>query len=321
MIDPLQSLVFQYKLPNFEQAAYQAAVDELIGAFEEQRGFAISPGNKRRVGIKVYTNSGPGIATPVALVEAVIDSLIDRGYRRDEFFIIDLDEQHLRDAGYLPAISTQGETYNGIPVYVLESEQHYDPIWYYDNPLPSYTLNRRGALNLSIFDEERREVTPEDRKSFLPVPLLLEVDFWVNLPMVMDHPALGISGAMTNPTLWSVSNNKRFFMNPANAPAAVAEIAAIPELKEGWVFTLMTMQTYQFIGGPLFNSLYTKSEPLLYLSTNPVILDYYALEWVNAARREHGFDMVPQEQPLFYYAETLGLGRWQPELISIQTLE
>lgn len=320
-LDPMRALVWKYDLEAFTAPAYHDGVEALISAFEAERGYPIEPGSKRRVGLKVYTNSGPGIATPIPLVEAVVAALLERGYRKDELFIIDLDESHLREAGFLPAVSTQGDTFGGIPVYVLETGSYYDPNWFYDNPLPAHTMHRRDSFDsLGLFDSPEEARTPEDRKSFLPVPLLLDVDFWINLPMVLDHPALGISGALTNPTLWSVSNNKRFFMNPANAPAATAEIAAIPELQEGWIFTIMTLETYQFIGGPLFNSLYTKSRPELLLSRNAVILDYFALRLLNAARREHGFDMVLQEQPLFYYAETLGLGRWNPDLVTVREL-
>lgn len=318
--NPLNQILWEYRLKGFSREAYQTAVSKLFESFETERGYKMSPGEKRSVGLKVYTNSGPGISTPIPLVQAVIGELLNRGYRREDLFIVDLEEANLRNAGYIPALSERRKTFEGVSVYALDTGEYYDSAWYYDNPLPSDRLENqmRGANNLYDLEEVDtllKRYTARDRKSYLPVPLLLDVDFWINLPMAMDHPSLGISGALANPTIWNISNNRRFLLNPATAPAAVTEIAAIPELKEKWIFTMLTLERYQFIGGPKFRSLYTRTEPRLLLSTNPVVLDFLMLEKINRARRDNGFDMLLQEQPLFYYAETLGLGKFDPEEI------
>ena len=142
----------------------------------------------------------------------------------------------------------------------------------------------------------------------LATPLFLEADFWINLPVYTDHPTLGINGALVNATLWNASNTARFFRSPANAPAAVAEMSAIPELRQTWVFTLASLQHYQFVGGPFFNSLYTVSEPLLWLSNDPVMLDSLVRDRINGHRKKQGFDPVDEEIRTLEFAETLGVG-------------
>lgn len=301
------SFVWKYQLNDFSEAAYQQAVEALFRAWEQTNN--LKPGAKGKVGLKVYTNSGPGLATPVALVRSVIDALLKRGWQRKNIFILDLNERLLRESGFLPKLSQGGSDFDGVPVYALESEQYFDPKWYYESPLPSSEL----PFFPSEITSQTAAILDEDRKSFLPVPLLLEVDLWINLPVVTDHPALGISGALANATVWNISNYRRFLQNPANAPVAVAEMAAIPELKRGWAFTLLTLERYQYIGGPAFNFLYTRSEPLLLLSTNPVALDYSMYSKINEDRVENRFQPIQPEPLWLNYSQTLGLGDYKTE--------
>src|SRR6185436_15974993 len=91
-------------------------------------------------------------------------------------------------------------------------------------------------------------------------------------------------------------------------PAAVAEMSAIPELRETWMFTLASLEHYQFIGGPFFNSLYSASEPLLWLSTDPVMMDALVRDRINSWRKKQGFEPVDEEIRTLEFAETLGVG-------------
>jgi len=258
------------------------------------------------VGLKIYADSGPGIATPIPLVKAVISALERRGFEHSNIFLVGLNALRLRMTGYLPSLVSGETPFRGNPVYVLESNRYYDPVWFYDSPLPQRfdpifaQQQTRGVPNTSTKDE--------DRKSFLATPLFLDADFWINLPVYTDHPTLGINGALVNATLWNASNTARFFRSPGNAPAAVAEMSAIPELRETWMFTLASLERFQFIGGPFFNSLYTASEPRLWLSTDPVMLDALVRDRFNALRKQSGFGPIDEEIRTLEFAETLGVG-------------
>lgn len=302
---PLQP-VWEAKLASFDDAAYAAQVEALFVKFEKSTGHLLKPGAKKKVGLKIYTDSGAGLATPVPLVRAVIAALERRGFQQDKIFLVGLNQLRLRMTGYLPSLVTGDGPFKNHQIYVLESGKFYDPVWFYDSPLPS----RFDPIfaEKSVEGVEANTTVEQDRKSFLATPLFLDADYWINLPVFTDHPTLGVNGALVNATLWNASNTARFFRSPANAPAAVAEMSAIPELRATWVFTLASLERYQFIGGPYFNSLYTISEPLLWLSTDPVFIDSLILDRMNEWRAKTGFKPVSDEIRTLDFAEQLGVG-------------
>ncbi|MCU0793558.1 MAG: DUF362 domain-containing protein [Opitutaceae bacterium] len=298
---------------------YADAVEKLIRRFEAQVGRELTPGDKGRVGLKLYAESGPGLATPQPLVRAVIEALMRRGYARENIFLVGLNQLRLRLTGYLPTDPRLAPPFAGHPFYVLESGRYYDPVWFYDSPLPSrfdpilsgrqdrapdFDLDR-----LAPADPDAKLDLDADRKSFLATPLFLDADFWINLPVYTDHEALGVNGALVNATLWNASNTSRFFRSTRSAPAAVAEMAAVPELRQTWAFTLASLEQWQFVGGPSYNALYTRGEPRLWLGMDPVRMDALMLERINRARREAGFQPVADEIRTLEFAETLGVGK------------
>jgi len=85
-------------------------------------------------------------------------------------------------------------------------------------------------------------------------------------------------------------------------------MGAIPELRETWLFSIASLEHYQFIGGPFFNSLYTVSEPVLWLSSDPVLLDTLMLDRLNTWRVKNRFEPISEEIRTLEFAEILGVG-------------
>ena len=73
-------------------------------------------------------------------------------------------------------------------------------------------------------------------------------------------------------------------------------------------FTIASLEHFQFIGGPFFNSPYTASEPIIWLSNDPVMMDSLARDRINAHRKKEGFEPVDEEIRTLEFAETLGCG-------------
>jgi hypothetical protein len=298
--------VWETSLQNFDQLIYEREVERLIVQFESSTGRVLSPGPKGKVGLKIYADSGAGLATPHALVQSVIKALERRGFEKKSIFLVGLNQLRLRITGFLPSLVTGQSAYEGHPVFVLESGRFFDPLWFYDSPLPTRFDPILAEKQIEGVSGETN--LDQDRKSFLATPLFLEADFWINLPVYTDHSILGVNGALVNATLWNASNTARFFRSPANAPAAVAEMSAIPELRATWLFSIASLERYQFIGGPYFNSLYTVSEPRLWLSADPVAMDSLALQKINHWRKRTGFQPITDEIRTLEFAEILAVG-------------
>lgn len=307
---PLAGAVFWFDQPlsDFSDSAYQEVVRDLLEKYTERHPGRLEPGPTGVVALKVYTASGPGLATPHSLVRALIEDLEKRGFPRSSQRIVDLRASSLRESGFLPPLSVGGSTFHGVPVIALEEGHHFEAEWFYESPLPPRRSALPGRSLGADFDLEE-EARGDDRKSYLPTNLLFDVDFWINLPVAVDHPHLGLSGTLVNGTLWNASNTFRFFRSRSTGPIAIANMAAIPELREGWRLNIVSLERAQFIGGPQFNSLYTIAEPRIIASDDPVALDSSLIEHLNKARLKAGFRLIPGNLPYLLYAEQLDLGQ------------
>lgn len=317
---PFHGLIWQTPLADSSDDAHRISVARILHSFEQTTGRSLAPGSRGRAAIKVYANSGPGLQTPPALTRAVIHELLKRGFGRDQLMIIDAREDMLRAAGYLPPLSrmrVEGPYFDGVHVFALDEGSLLSPIWYYESPLPREFTSPIGRMLL----RPTREVDPtEARRSYLPSKLLTEVDFWINLPVACHHPAMEMSGAMVNASLWNITNNTRFFSSPANAPVAIAEIAAIPEILDTWALNIVSLMAFQYIGGPAFNANYTDSLPQLWASVDPVILDVALTGLLNSSRRRNGFRPLSSVPEFVELAVQLGVGFGLPAQARIQPL-
>lgn len=309
--DP-RAFFFEGQPEDFSESAYAKTVEAMLSAYERDTARTLKPGRLGKVALKLYTASGPGLATPKPLTDAVVAALERRGFKREKILLVDQQDIRLRESGYLPVVHDGVATYKGSPVLALDSGKYFDPKpdskWTYpESKLPSKDY-LRSAEDFEYKPDRRDTVSP------LPMPLLFDVDFWINLPVACDNPTIGVSGALANATLLNIGNARRFWDNPANAQKAVVEIAAIPEMKEKMELTLLSLEKYQFLGGPKFDAAFTVSEKRLWLSANPVILDYLMWRRFNDGRTRIKVDPISPEPAMFLSANSgeIRLGSCRP---------
>lgn len=271
-------------------------MEALFLAYEKEVAKSIQPGAKHKVGLKLYTDSGPGLCTPHNLVRATILSLKKRGYLEKDIFILDQSEHKIRESKFLPPNSVGGNSFENVPIYALDSGRYFNPEWFYISPLP------RKIFTVKLNPND------DDLNSMLPVTLFHDCDFWINLPMVSSHEATGVSGSVANATLFNISNADRYFDNPHHAQLAMAEIAAIPELRESLAFNILCLEDYQSVAGSMYNAHYCGSEPLIWLSTNMVALDYKMYEKINKLRKQQKLHPIEPMPPFLDYCKQLKIG-------------
>lgn len=297
----LNQLVWQKELGDFSDEEYKVAVHHILSEIEKKEPGKFALGQYRKVGLKVSTQLGAGLCTPPALTRAVISYLETRGFTREDIFIIDQEERRLREARYLPLLSTGRTDFEGVQVYALSDGKYFANNWFYDSPLPA----PNNAIDILFANESMIDEGDQQRKSFLAAPLLFGVDFWINLPVAFDSGSLQVRGAAVNSSLHLINNAERFYKSSINGAVAVAEINAIPELHQKLAVNLLSLERYLYIGGPIFDANYAASEALLLGSTNPIAIDFIVWEKINKQRRKHRFPALAGEPEYFSLIEKL----------------
>lgn len=285
---------------------YLYFLKKLILEAEKKGGPYLSPSRFPEIAIKVKTKHAPGHQVRPELLDAMLVILTERGFRSDQIFIVDRDQESLIRAGFFSTGASNG-FYDKYRVFSSSSNVYFDQDWFHDSPMPP-TIHDRSRFFLE-FPKNRIKRLEEERKSYLPSILFLKDMFWINLSVATDHINLGIDGASSNITTGAISNYQRFLEKPTLAPAAVTEILAIPEIWEKRTYSILDLSQYQFANGGQFDAEFLVSEPVLLLSENPISIDYTALNVFKKTRKKNGFiDRQKSELLLFKYAKELGLG-------------
>ena len=305
-------LLIEQGLGGFADKDYAVAVENTLTEFESRTGIPLRPGDRGRCGLKLTSENGLGLATPKPLVRAVAAALMRRGFAPGAITLCDAKTGGLRQAGFLPPLSTQEPSFEGHPVIAWDS---FASVWANEPQLryENQVLPQRGSQDTPWGD---------GRVSVLPKTLIAEVDFWISLPVLSDSKSLGVHGAMAAASLGNMVNAERFLENPFNATKAAVEVCAIPSLAKRHVLTILSLERYQVLGGPSFDANWCRSEKTLLSSANPVIIDYIGLQKINAGRAAEGIETIYPEPPIFSAANAgeIRLGTCRPADITLVRL-
>ena len=153
----------------------------------------------------------------------------------------------------------------------------------------------------------------------LPACLFKKGVHWINLAVAKDDRFLAIDGAVSNLSLHSCTNTRRFLEDPLIGSAAAVEILGIPEFWEKRLFSIIDLSTFQVASGSKFDAEFIFREDALLIGQNPLALDYYGIDYLSAKRKILGLkDRRSDELLLFKFGRELGM--MDPQLAEIRDL-
>lgn len=291
------------------------------------------------VGIKIDTAGGVGLSTRRELVAAMVDGLIAAGVPGNKIIIWDKFGDQMRPAGWIP-IGPGARTPAIVSVVPGAS---FDPKVFYVNeilgrliwgdlqfrgtrPTAADLMNatRRAvqAANPGVGDDDGASPaapSPDQtsNKSFYTTLITQTCTKIINVPVLSDSPATGLSGCLSTLAMGSVDNTRRLSAEPSWGDPGVPEILDKDFMRKKVILHVLDAFVAQYAGGPKFNPVFTQSIGALYLSQDPVAIDTLVLKRIERWRQENQIDLLGKQASHVATAATYGLGEGDVKKIKV----
>ena len=233
------------------------------------------------VGLKVNPVGRALASTNFALVQAVVTGLQSAGVRAPDIVVFDRYRKEFVDAGFpdhLPA-----------DVRWDAACADYDEV---QLDLDGYDRDVFRELDLVGGDQDPKD--DRVRRSHVCRIVSQQVNKIVNLPVLKDHAAAGVTLALKNLSHGLVNNVRRSHF-PAERNAVgifIPAIVSLPVIRSKVVLNVLDGTRAVFDGGPGASKRRVWSQRTLYFATDPVALDHVGWEAIDAKRRELGLPPV-----------------------------
>ncbi|MCX6885711.1 MAG: DUF362 domain-containing protein [Verrucomicrobia bacterium] len=259
------------------------------------------------VGIKVFSAPGPNSGTRPAVVEAVIQGLLEAGLPPRQIVVWDRQAVDLRLAGYFEL----GEKYG---VRVAGSVQAgYNPTNYYEIALLG---------NIIWGDHEfGRKGEGVGRKSFVSKLVSDELTKIINISPMLNHNKLGVSGSLYSLATGSVDNLSRFEADSERWNTAIPEIYALPALSDKVVLNMTDALVCQYEGAERSLLHYSATLNQVWFSLDPVALDVLAIAEMDRQRARAGAVQAKPSADLYKNAALLELGVADEARIKVESVK
>lgn len=246
------------------------------------------------VGIKVLAAPGPLVGTRPAVVEALVQGLLEAGLPPQQVVIWDKRLSDLRLAGYGELARRYGVRLAG------SADTGYD-----ENV--SYSAALVGKLFWGDL-EFGKSGEGVGRRSFVSKLLTQDVTKLVLVTPLLNHNQLGVSGHLYSLAFGSVDNTQRFETSQVHLAQAIPELCAMEVLGDRVVLYLTDALLGQYVGEELARLHQSAKLNQLWFSRDPVALDVLAIQKLEQLRETAGLPAAKPKLDVYENAALLQLG-------------
>jgi uncharacterized protein (DUF362 family) len=277
------------------RAMVSSGIKSLTGQSDDAAAWRTFVSSNDVVGIKIATQAGPLQATRRALVTAIAQGLTRAGVVATNIVVWDRDPAKLAAAGYMDADKTFFRACGVI------GDTGWDANTFYENKLVGALI--WGDLYFG------KEDTGLSTRTHLPKILTQTITKLINVPVLLDHDPCGLSGCLYNLSLMAADNSRRFETNNQRGDPYIAEICALPAIRDKLVLNVMDGLIGGYAGGPSFKPQYSWNYGGLYFSRDPVAIDSLCLQLLEVKRRETKIPAIGSLASHITTAARFGLGQ------------
>ena len=252
----------------------------------------VAPGEQ--IGIKVLTRPGPITGTRLAVVEAVVQGLLEAGVPAHHILVWDKRQGDLRRAGFLDLSKRYGIEVTGA------MQAGFDENSYYETALLGHLV--WGDLEFGQTGEG------VGRKSYVSKLVTQRINKIIQIVPLLNHNLAGVSGNLYSLAFGSVDNTQRFHADADRMAVAVPEICALPALRNRVALNIVDALICQYLGEE--TGLLHYSIPLnqLWFSADPLALDTLSIQELELQRQVAGMPAGKTNWELYQNAALVELG-------------
>jgi hypothetical protein len=246
------------------------------------------------VGLKVFSAPGANSGTRPAVVEAVVQGLLQAGLPASNIIIWDQRLVELRLAGFSDLASRYHVRLAG------SADTGFDETVRYTNSILGTLIS--GDLEFDHYG------ATSGRYSYVSKLLTSNITKIISIAPLLNHNLAGVSGHLFSTSLGSVDNTSRFTVTGGRLALAVPEIYAMRAVGDKVALNITDALICQYLGEETSMLHYSTELNQIWISKDPVALDTLSVEELDRERRANDMESKGENPELFQNAVLLQLG-------------